>query len=76
MSTLTMTPNEIRRAVLQALTQSLGAVGMVRFLQQTEIGWGDYTKERESWLGKPSLESIRADILRLKQDTTNPLRKR
>ncbi len=49
----TMTPNEIRRAGLQALTQSLGAVGMVRFLQQTEIGWGDYTKERESWLGKP-----------------------
>ena len=47
---------------------------MVRFLQQTEIGWGDYTKERESWLGELSLESIRADILRLKQDAANPLR--
>lgn len=71
-----MTPYEIRRAGLQALTQHLGAVGMVRFLQQTEIGWGDYTKERGTWLNKQSLESIKADILRLKQDAANPLRKR
>ncbi|TXH70882.1 MAG: hypothetical protein E6Q83_04525 [Thiothrix sp.] len=71
-----MTPNEIRRAGLQALTQSLGAVGMVRFLQQTEIGWGDYTKERSQWLGQKSLAEIRTEILRLKQDAANPLRKR
>lgn len=71
-----MKPNEIRRSGLQALTQRLGAVSMVRFLQQTEIGWGDYTKERHQWLGQKSLAEIRSEILRLKQDVTNPLRKR
>ncbi len=71
-----MTPNEIRRAGIQVLTQSLGAVGMVRFLQQSETGWGDYTKERSQWLGNPALEEVRADILRLKQDPNNRLRQR
>lgn len=76
MNTLVMTPNEIRRAGLQALTQSLGAVGMVRFLQQNEIGWGDYTKERNDWLGQQSLAEIRSEILRLNKDAKNPLRKK
>jgi len=49
---------------------------MVCFLQQSEMGWGDYTKERHQWLGNPTLEEIRVDILRLKQDPTNPLRQR
>lgn len=71
-----MTPNEIRRAGIQVLTQSLGAVGMVRFLQQSATGWGDYTKERSQWLGNPALEEVRADILRLKQDPNNRLRQR
>lgn len=76
MSAQVMTPNEIRRAGLQALSQSLGAAGMVRFLQQTEIGLGDYTKERNQWLGQQSLAEIRSEILRLKKDATNPLRKK
>lgn len=73
MNTHMMTPNEIRRAGLQALNQSLGAVGMVRFLQQNELGWGDYTKEREQWLGKQSLSEIKAEILKLKQSPSNLL---
>ncbi len=36
----------------------------------------DYTKERQQWLGNPTLEEIRADILRLKQDPSNPLRQK
>ena len=31
---------------------------MIRFLQQSEIGWGDYTKEREGWLGNPDLKDL------------------
>ncbi len=76
MNAQVMTPNEIRRAGIQVLVQGLGTVGMVRFLQQSEMGWGDYTKERHQWLGNPTLEEIRADILRLKQDPTNPLRQK
>ena len=71
-----MTLNEIRRADTKVLIQGLGAVGMVRFLQQSETGWGDYTQERGQWLGNPTLAEIGADILRLKQDPNNPLRQR
>lgn len=62
MNAKVMTMNEIRRTGIQLLTQNLGAVGMVRFLQQSDLGWGDYTKERGQWLGDPSLSEIAADI--------------
>jgi len=39
-----VTLNEIRKLGIEALTMHLGAVGMIRFLQQGETGWGDYTK--------------------------------
>jgi hypothetical protein len=62
MNTKYMTNNEIRRTGIQLLTQNMGAVGMVRFLQQGDLGWGDYTKERSQWLGNPGLEEIAAEI--------------
>ncbi|OGU39609.1 MAG: hypothetical protein A2X61_11245 [Ignavibacteria bacterium GWB2_35_12] len=39
--------NEIRREGMKALTERLGYYGTLRFLEQFEIGYGDYTKERE-----------------------------
>ena len=59
--------NEIRRTGIQLLTQNLGAVGMVRFLQQSDLGWGDYTKERSQWLGNPSLDEIAAEIRAMRE---------
>ena len=53
-----MSLNEIRRIGIEALTEKLGIVGMVRFLQQNETGYGDYTKERVELLGNPSLEEL------------------
>lgn len=41
-------PIEIRMAGIQALKDALGPVGMVRFLQQYDLGYGDYTKEKQS----------------------------
>jgi addiction module HigA family antidote len=38
--------SEIRRAGLAALKEALGPVGTVKFIQQFEIGKGDYTKEK------------------------------
>ena len=52
MQTNMMTLEQIRRAGMYVLFQNLGAVGMVRFLQQSEIGWGDYTQERHQWLNQ------------------------
>jgi len=46
---------EIKRKGIRVLTENLGVVGMIRFFQQIEKGWGDYTKEREKWLGNPSM---------------------
>jgi len=37
---------EIRKIGLQALKEALGPVGMVRFIQQYESGYGDYTEEK------------------------------
>lgn len=62
-----MSLNEIRRAGIQLLTQKLGAVGMVRFLQQSETGWGDYAEEREQWLGNHRLSDIAAGIKNMKR---------
>ncbi|WP_259094470.1 hypothetical protein [Candidatus Fervidibacter sacchari] len=45
---------------------------MVRFLQQFELGAGDYTRERHKWLKGKSVEKIVAEIRKLK----HPSRKR
>ena len=72
MSTNVMTMNEIRRTGIQLLTQNLGDVGMVRFLQQNDLGWGDYTKERSQWLGNPSLDEIASDIKKMRKNWPQP----
>lgn len=37
------TPNQIRKAGIDALFKTLGPIGMIRFLQQFDQGKGDYT---------------------------------
>jgi len=37
---------EVRKIGLQALNEALGPVGTVRFIQQYENGFGDYTEEK------------------------------
>lgn len=45
-------PLEIRIIGMQALKDALGPVGTVRFMQQYDLGYGDYTKERQ---GEPDI---------------------
>ena len=40
-------PTEIRMIGIQALRNALGPVGTVRFIQQYDMGYGDYTRERQ-----------------------------
>lgn len=40
-------PIEVRTVGMQVLKEALGPVGVVRFLQQYELGHGDYTKEKQ-----------------------------
>jgi len=41
-----MKQSEIKTLGYRALIESLGVVGMLRFLQQLDIGNGNYTQER------------------------------
>jgi len=60
----TMTLEQIREKGLAILRQHLGVAGMVRFLQQSEIGRGDYTEERYQWLGDPDLKELAKQIVK------------
>ena len=62
MNTQAMSLNEIRKNGIDALTEKLGTVGMIRFMQQDETGYGDYTKEREELLGNPTIEELAKSI--------------
>jgi hypothetical protein len=64
MSEQALTLEQIREQGLQVLRERLGIVGMVRFLQQAETGWGDYTEERHQWLGDPDIRSLAKEIQR------------
>ncbi|RUR84442.1 hypothetical protein ACF3DV_19230 [Chlorogloeopsis fritschii PCC 9212] len=50
---------EIRQKGYQALIDALGVAGMLRFLQQLEVGYGDYTKERHQWLNQLTIDDFR-----------------
>jgi len=63
-----MTPSEIRSKGYKALVDALGVSGMIRFLQQFDTGYGDYTKERHQWLDKVTLEEILEDIEQLREE--------
>ena len=58
--------NEIRKTGIDALTEKLGIVGMIRFLQQSETGYGDYTKDREKLLSHTNIEDIYNDMKKIK----------
>ena len=58
------TLNEIRQACVYALLRALGPVGMVRFLHQYTRGHGDYTRDRQEWLGNESVDALGERIMR------------
>ena len=43
-------PSLIRQKGIEALTDALGPLGMIKFIQQFGGGRGDYTKERKELL--------------------------
>lgn len=56
------TLDELRRRGTEALLQALGPLGMVRFLQQFDSGHGDYARDRDAWLGNPSVRELASRI--------------
>ena len=53
-------PIEIKNAGVKALQEALWPVGMVKFMQQYDTGYGDYTKERQE---QPDVSLEEIDIL-------------
>ena len=62
MQTHELSPLQLRQKGIEALVHSLGAVGMVRFLQQFDQGSGDYTRDRDAVLAGITLEDAIAQI--------------
>ncbi len=59
-----MTLERIYQLGMKALIEKLGPGGALRFLQQFEIGSGDCTKERHTWLHGPDVKSSARGIRR------------
>ena len=58
MNAQAMTPQQIREAGMEILSRELGVVGMIRFMQQFEMGKGDYSKDRHQWLDQYGVDDI------------------
>jgi hypothetical protein len=54
-----MKMTEIRQQGYKALINALGVTGTLKFLQQLEVGYGDYTKERHQWLDQLTIDDFR-----------------
>ncbi|MEQ8192578.1 MAG: hypothetical protein ABRQ39_31725 [Candidatus Eremiobacterota bacterium] len=61
-----MTLNEIREYGLQVLIKELGPAGLIRFLQQYETGYGDYSVDRHKLLKETTVEKLAEDIKKFK----------
>ncbi len=67
MNVKTMTLNQIRLEGLKALERQLGPDGMIRFIQQSEIGYGNYTKDRQQWLKETTVEELVENIKKTRE---------
>ncbi len=67
-----MSLEEIRAKGLQVLSRELGAVGLVRFLQQFETGYANYTTERHTWLKERSVSDVVEKIEQERGASDNP----
>ncbi len=63
-----MSLNQIKKIGIDVLANTLGPIDMIRFLQQFDMGKGDYTKERKLWLNNINIEDIMKGIEEEKQD--------
>ncbi len=50
--------SEITRRATEILFQRMGVIDTLRFLNQFSTGQGDYTKERDAWLGSLTLDEV------------------
>lgn len=57
-----MTLEQVRATGYRVLSRELGPVDTIRFIQQFEMGYGDYSRERHEWLDHYTIEGIVQEI--------------
>jgi hypothetical protein len=62
MNTQARPVSEISRQATHILFKEMGVVDTIRFLNQFSVGRGDYTRERDNWLGDISMDDAIAQI--------------
>jgi len=60
--------SEISRRATHILFKEMGVVDTIRFFNQFSMGQGDYTREREKWLGDLSLDEAISQIKSQKEN--------
>ena len=58
---------EINQQAIRLLYKELGTANAVRFLKQFTVGFGDYTKERDTIFGQKTLDEIVGEIKKKNQ---------
>lgn len=56
------TPNEVREVGIHVLMKAMGPVNTIRFLQQFEPGYGDYTAERHKFIDNSTIAELIREI--------------
>lgn len=69
MNVLMMTNEQILKLGFEALVDKLGPVGMIRFIHQFEAGTGNYTEERQQWVGVSDVETLAQQIQQAEDNT-------
>ena len=54
--------SELNEQATEVLVREMGIVDALRFLNQFSTGTGNYTQQREQWLGNLSLDEITSQI--------------
>ena len=64
MNTQGMSPTKIKMLGVEILNRELGPDGLIEFIQQFDLGHGDYTKERESLFKDDTVQSLGEELLK------------
>ena len=62
-----MTDEELERHTFQVLARELGLLGYARLLRLFSAGRGDYTAERQRWLGGVTLDELERELLPIQE---------
>ena len=69
MNAFIMTDEQILELGFEALVDKLGPVGMIRFIHQFEAGTGNFTEDRQQWLGMSDVEALAKQLQQTENNT-------